>query len=86
MTSQDDEMCVKVALTEIPMSDIRAAKQLAESISFKSKVRSDKRLCTHRARMRVRMRRAHIHSRTPLLVVSGACIPPPPPPDRAHSG
>jgi len=34
---QDDEMCVKVALAPIAASEGRAAKQLSESISFKSK-------------------------------------------------
>jgi len=34
---EDDEMCVKVALAPIAASEGRAAKQLSESISFKSK-------------------------------------------------
>ena len=34
---QDDEMCVKVQSLKIPISEGRAAAQLAESISFKAK-------------------------------------------------
>ena len=37
LNEQDDEMCVKVDSKVIPMSEKRAAEQLREAISFKSK-------------------------------------------------